>query len=60
VLEYDRAAIDPAHHYGLRATISDADGRVLRANLTTHPVFREGTPEAATIWVQRAPSSPGP
>jgi putative lipoprotein len=60
VLEYDRAAIDPAHRYGLRATISDADGRMLFANVTTLPVFREGAPEAATIVVQRVQSSPGP
>jgi putative lipoprotein len=60
VLEYDRAAIDPGHRYGLRATISDADGRVLFANVTTVPVFREGAPDAITIWVQRGQTSPGP
>lgn len=59
-LEYDRAAIDPAHRYGLRATISDAGGRVIFANATTHPVFREGAPETATIVVQRVQSGPGP
>jgi putative lipoprotein len=60
LLEYDRAAIDPGHRYGLRATISDAGGRVLFANVTTLPVFREGAPEAVTIQVQRVQSSPGP
>lgn len=60
VLEYDRAAIDPAHRYGLRATITGADGRLLFANVTTVPVFRAGAPEAAAIVVQRVQAGPGP
>jgi putative lipoprotein len=60
VLEYPRAQIDPGRRYGLRATISDADGRVLFANVTTQPVFGEGDREAAAIVVQRVATSPGP
>ena len=59
-LEYDRAAIDTGRRYGLRATISDAGGRMLFANVTTLSVFREGAPEAVTIWVQRVQSGPAP
>ena len=59
-LEYDRAAIDPERRYGLRATISDADGRLLWINVTSHPAFREGALEAATILVQRVQEGAAP
>jgi putative lipoprotein len=60
LLEYDPSAIDAGRRYGLRATISDAGGRLLFANVTTLPVFREDAPETVTIWVQRAQASQGP
>ena len=60
VLEYDRGEIDPAYRYGLRATISGADGRVLWANVTTEPVFREGAPDEVTLVLQRAQPGPEP
>jgi putative lipoprotein len=60
VLEYDRAAIDPAHRYGLRAKIFDARGRLLWINIVLVPVFRDGAPEKPTVYLQRAHARPGP
>ena len=60
VLEYDRAAIDPAHRYGLRANIVDANGRLLWINIVIVPVFREGSPDQFEIVVQRAHAQRGP
>jgi putative lipoprotein len=59
-LEYDRAAIDPAHRYGLRATITDADGRLLWINIVIVPVFRDGAPDQFEIVLQRAHAMRGP
>jgi putative lipoprotein len=53
-LQYDRAAIDPTHRYGLRANIMDASGRLLWINVVIVPVLREGAPEQPTIVLQRA------
>jgi putative lipoprotein len=60
VLEYDRAAIDPTHRYGLRANIMDANGRMLWINIVIVPVFRESSPEQFEIVLQRAQAMRGP
>ena len=60
VLEYDRAAIDPARHYGLRATISDTNGRLLWATVIAHRVLPQGAPATATILVQRVHGGAAP
>lgn len=60
VLPYDRAAIEREHRYGLRATITDANGRLLWINIVIVPVFREGSPDRFEIVVQRAHAMRGP
>lgn len=54
VLEYDPAAIESGHRYGLRATISDADGRLLFGTVSSHPVLTGEAREPGTLWLQRA------
>jgi putative lipoprotein len=62
-LTFDRAAIDGGRHYGLRAIIADAEGRVQWATAVAHPVLTQGAADTATIIVQRpregsAPTGP--
>ena len=52
-LPFDRAAIEPDHRYGVRATISDAEGGVRWASVASQPVLTGGAPDTATIVVQR-------
>ena len=59
-LPFDRAAIDPEHRYGVRATIADAQGRVRWASVTSQPVLTGGAPETATIVVQSPPEGAAP
>ena len=54
VLEYERGAIDAGRRYGLRATISDANGRVLWGSASSSPVFGEGTSDTHALVLQRA------
>ena len=57
-LGYDRAAIDPARHYALRATISDADGRPLWTTATAERVLTDGAPDSAQLVLVRGGAAP--
>jgi len=52
-LDYDRGEIEPARHYALRATISDAGGRPLWTTATAQPVLTDGGPDAAQLVLER-------
>lgn len=55
-LDFDGAAIDPRHAYGVRAQIRGADGRLLWTSTSAQPVFVRGHSSQVTVLVQQVPS----
>jgi putative lipoprotein len=53
-LAYDASQVDPKHRYGLRASISDVNGRLLWGTTSSHPVFGADAPETHALVLQRA------
>ena len=57
-VKYDPAALNPAHRYQIRATISSG-GKLLFTSTAAHPVLTQGAPEKHIgILVQQAPPEP--
>ncbi len=53
-LAYDPAEIERGHRYGLRASITDVNGRLLWGTTSSHPVLGADAPEAHALVLQRA------
>lgn len=58
-LDYDAAAINPAHSYAVQVRIEDA-GRLLFISDTHHPVITRDQPHHADIVVRRVAATPQP
>ncbi len=57
-VKYDPAALNPAHRYQIRATIS-SDGKLLFTSTTAYPVLTQGAPDKhVDILLQQPPPEP--
>jgi putative lipoprotein len=59
-LAYDRAAIDPARRYALRAAISDEKGRPLWTTATAQRVLTAGAPDDVQLVLERVSAGGAP
>jgi putative lipoprotein len=58
VLELAPRQIDPERRYGLRASLSGPEGRVLWTTASAVPVLTQGAPDAVEVWVRRVSAAP--
>ena len=58
-LQLDPAAIDPRHHYAVRARITDAADRLYWISTDLYPVLTHGNPREVEIVVRRVGAAPG-